>query len=231
MTSQKKTYDMIFKLIVIGDSGVGKSCMLKTLKEEVFNEDSKPTVGVEFFSKNYNLDNNEIKVQIWDTAGQERYFTITSSYYKGAKGCALVYDIANRESFKNVAKWRQQLKDNGDDGLITILIGNKNDLGDSGARQVEIEEGKKFAEENEMIFMETSAKDKKTIEIAFQTLVEKVYKSNKLIFEKHISLHFDEDKDSEKENENENEKVNEKRNIKLRKRKEIPEEESSSYCW
>ena len=222
---------MIFKLIVIGDSGVGKSCMLKALKEEVFNEDSKPTVGVEFFSKNYNLDNNEIKVQIWDTAGQERYFTITSSYYKGAKGCALVYDIANRESFKNVAKWRQQLKDNGDNGLITILIGNKNDLGDSGARQVEIEEGKKFAEENEMIFMETSAKDKKTIEIAFQTLVEKVYKSNKLIFEKHISLHFDEDKDSEKENENENEKVNEKRNIKLRKRKEIPEEESSSYCW
>ena len=229
MSSPKKTYDMIFKLIVIGDSGVGKSCMLKALKEEVFNEDSKPTVGVEFCSKNYYLDDHEIKVQIWDTAGQERYFTITSSYYKGAKGCALVYDIANKETFNNVGKWMQQSRDNGDEGLITILIGNKNDLGDSGARQVEIEEGKKFAEENEMIFMETSAKDKKTIEIAFQTLVEKVYKSNKLIFEKHISLHFDEDKESEKENENE--KVNKKRNIKLRKRKEIPEEGSSSYCW
>ena len=220
---------MIFKLIVIGDSGVGKSCMLKALKEEVFNEDSKPTVGVEFFSKNYNLDNNEIKVQIWDTAGQERYFTITSSYYKGAKGCALVYDIANKESFNNVEKWMQQSRDNGDEGLITILIGNKNDLGDSGVRQVEIEEGKKFAEENKMMFMETSAKENINIEKAFQILVEQVYKSNKQIFEKDITLNFGEDKDNEKENENE--KVNEKRNIKLRKRKEIPEEESSSYCW
>ena len=229
MSSPKKTYDMIFKLIVIGDSGVGKSCMLKALKEEVFNEDSKPTVGVEFFSKNYNLDNNEIKVQIWDTAGQERYFTITSSYYKGAKGCALVYDIANKETFNNVGKWMQQSRDNGDEGLITILIGNKNDLGDSGVRQVEIEEGKKFAEENKMMFMETSAKENINIEKAFSILVEKVYKSNKQIFEKDITLNFGEDKDNEKENENE--KVNEKRNIKLRKGKKIPEKEPNLCCW
>ena len=227
MTSQKKTYDMIFKLIVVGDSGVGKSCMLRVLKGDGFNEDSKPTVGVEFCSKNYNLEEHEIKVQIWDTAGQERYFTITSSYYKGAKGCALVYDIANKETFNNVGKWMQQSRDNGDEGLITILIGNKNDLGDSGVRQVEIEEGKKFAEENKMMFMETSAKENINIEKAFSILVEKVYKSNKQIFEKDITLNFGEDKDNEKENE----KVNEKKNIKLRKGKKIPEKEPNLCCW
>ena len=227
MSSPKKTYDMIFKLIVIGDSGVGKSCMLRVLKGDDFNEDSKPTVGVEFCSKNYYLDDHEIKVQIWDTAGQERYFTITSSYYKGAKGCALVYDIANKETFNNVGKWMQQSRDNGDEGLITILIGNKNDLGDSGVRQVEIEEGKKFAEENKMMFMETSAKENINIEKAFQILVEKVYKSNKQIFEKDITLNFGEDKDNEKENE----KVNEKKNIKVRKGKKIPEKEPNLCCW
>ena len=136
--------DMIFKVVLVGDSGVGKSNILSRYLTDEFTLDSKSTVGVEFGAKKIKVNNLTVKAQIWDTAGQERYKSITNAYYKGAKGALLVYDISNRESFNNTTKWISELKLNGDKDITIILIGNKCDLEQS--RQVSIEEGNLQAE-------------------------------------------------------------------------------------
>lgn len=136
-------YDMIFKVVLIGDSGVGKSnILLRYLKNE-FNFDTKATVGVEFGSKKYELEGYKVKAQIWDTAGQERYKSITNAYYKGAKGAMLVYDITRKDTFDSVDKWIPDLKTNGDEQVTILLIGNKCDL--DSQRQVTKEEGENKA--------------------------------------------------------------------------------------
>ena len=128
--------------------------MSKYLKNE-FHDDSKATVGVEFGSKQFNIDGHTIKAQIWDTAGQERYKAITSAYYKGAKGAFVVYDITRKGSFESVEKWVNDLKAAADKSLTIILVGNKCDLEDQ--RQVTKEQGEEKANHLELAFMETSA--------------------------------------------------------------------------
>lgn len=132
-------YDMIFKVVLIGDSGVGKSNIMMRYLNNEFNVDSKATVGVEFGSKKFELQGYAVKAQIWDTAGQERYKSITNAYYKGAKGALLVYDISRKDTFENVDKWIPDLRANGDEHVTILLIGNKCDL--EQHRQVSKEEG------------------------------------------------------------------------------------------
>ena len=127
---EKESYDLLFKLILIGDSCVGKSnILLKYLKNE-FDPNSRATVGVEFGTKNIIINNKKIKIQIWDTAGQERYRSITSAYYKGAKGALIVYDITRKCTFDNIDKWISDLKLNGDKNICIVILGNKSDLDD-----------------------------------------------------------------------------------------------------
>ena len=148
--------DFIFKVVFLGDSSVGKSNIISKYKLNEFNRNSKSTVGVEFYSKIITQNNKNIKIQIWDTAGQERFKSITKSYYKGAKGAIIVYDITRRATFENVQEWFKDTKTMGDNThLVLMLVGNKCDL--VNERQVSTEEGKKEAEMNGMAFMETSA--------------------------------------------------------------------------
>lgn len=135
-------YDMIFKVVIVGNSGVGKSNILLRFLKNEFNSDSRSTVGVEFGSKLFKIEGYKVKAQIWDTAGQERYKSITSAYYKAAKGALLVYDISSRETFENVDKWIKDLKVSGDTQITIILIGNKCDLKE---RQVSKDEGQNKA--------------------------------------------------------------------------------------
>ena len=167
------TYDVIYKILLVGDSGVGKTnIMLRYLNKE-FNINTKATVGVEFGSKNIIIDKKVIKGQIWDTAGQERYRAITSSYYKGAHGAFVVYDITLKESFEAVDRWINDLRNNTDERLEIFLIGNKSDLEEK--RQVTKEEGEEKAKEKEVAFMETSALNCNNIEKAFNEILNKVY--------------------------------------------------------
>ena len=169
-------YDMIFKLILIGDAAVGKTNILSKYLRNEFDSNSKSTVGVEFGTKNITLENNKIKLQIWDTAGQERYRSVTSAYYKGAKGAILVYDITRKATFENIDKWIPDLKTNGDSDIIIMLIGNKCDL--ENERQVSLSEGKEKAENYKIAFLETSALEGTNIQRAFQELIEDVYRSS-----------------------------------------------------
>ena len=167
-------YEMMFKVVLVGDSFVGKTnIMSKYLKNE-FHEDSKATVGVEFGSRQFNIEGHVVKAQIWDTAGQERYKAITSAYYKGAKGAFVVYDITRKESFENVSKWAEQLKSTADKNLTIIIVGNKTDLEDQ--RQVTSEEGQNKANSLESAFIETSAASGSNLDKAFEMMINEVYK-------------------------------------------------------
>lgn len=137
-------YDLIFKTVIIGDSGVGKSNLLSKFLNNSFSSDQKTTVGVEFGAKKLIIDGKNIKAQIWDTAGQEKYRSITNAYYKGAKGALLVFDLTNKDSFDSVDKWLNELKSEGDINIYIIMIGNKCDLTDE--RQVSFEDAKLKAE-------------------------------------------------------------------------------------
>ena len=200
---EKESYDLLFKLILIGDSCVGKSnILLKYLKNE-FDPNSRATVGVEFGTKNIIINNKKIKIQIWDTAGQERYRSITSAYYKGAKGAFIVYDITKKATFDNIDKWISDLKLNGDKNICIVILGNKSDLVDS--REVSTNDGIKKAEMFKTAFLETSALNGDNIHKAFEELIEQIYQSNKEVFEqinKKIDkgVNLNEDKDKDKEN-------------------------------
>ena len=162
-------YEMMFKVVLVGDQFVGKTnIMSKYLKNE-FHEDSKATVGVEFGSKQFNIDGHNIKAQIWDTAGQERYKAITSAYYKGAKGAFVVYDITNNTSFESIEKWINDLKGAADKDLTIIVVGNKCDLEEK--RQVTKEKGEEKANKLEVAFMETSAFSGENLDKAFELMI------------------------------------------------------------
>ena len=167
-------YDLIFKLVLIGDSGVGKTNILSRYINNEFSFATKSTVGVEFGSKIIMKEDKTIKLQIWDTAGQERYRSITNAYYKGAKGAFVVYDITRKDTFINVDKWIGDLKTNGNEDVFILLIGNKCDLEDK--REVSSDEVAKKAEQFKIAFCETSALDGKNIENAFDIVVEEVTK-------------------------------------------------------
>ena len=166
-------YEFMFKVVLVGDSFVGKTnIMSKYLKNE-FHEDSKATVGVEFGSKQFNIEGHSIKAQIWDTAGQERYKAITSAYYKGAKGAFIVYDITRKNSFESIDKWINDVTAVADKKITIVLIGNKSDLEDQ--RQVTKEEGEDKANKLQVAFLETSAFSGENLEKAFQMMIKEVY--------------------------------------------------------
>ena len=166
-------YEQLYKIIIVGDSGVGKSNILGRYINNEFKQDTKSTVGVEFASKKVTVNDVNIKLQIWDTAGQERYRSITSAYYKGSKGCFIVYDITSSQSFENIEKWYEEISKTGDKSLSIILIGNKCDLEDE--RKVTIEMGENKARDINCPFFETSALNNIRIEEVFQKMAENIY--------------------------------------------------------
>ena len=174
MSDNEESYDILLKLVMIGDSGVGKTNILSRYINNEFSSITKATVGVEFFSTIIKKNNKLIKLQIWDTAGQERYKSITSAYYKGAKGAFVVYDITKMKTFKNLDKWITELKANGNEDIYIILIGNKLDLEKN--REVMTNDVKRKAEELKVGYFETSALDGSNIEHAFDVIVEEMSK-------------------------------------------------------
>ena len=172
MTKKNDDYDYLFKLIIIGDSYVGKTNIMSQYIKKEFNENSKSTIGVEFGNKIIKIDDKIIKAQIWDTAGQERYKSITSAYYKGAKGAFIVYDITSKVTFNSVDKWIQDLNLYGDKNLTLLLIGNKSDLEEK--RQIKKEVGEEKAKSFGLGFIETSACTGENIDKAFDILLKEV---------------------------------------------------------
>ena len=166
-------YEMMIKVILIGDSGVGKTNIMSKYLKNQFMENSKATVGVEFGSKLFNHEGHKIKAQIWDTAGQEKYKAITGAYYKGSKGAFVVYDITRKETFVSVERWVNDLKSTSDPKLTIILIGNKNDMEDQ--RQVTKEQGEEKAKSFGCAFLETSALSGDNLDKAFTLMVKEIF--------------------------------------------------------
>lgn len=174
MTSKEEEYDFLFKVVLIGDSGVGKSNLLSRFTRNEFNLESKSTIGVEFATKSIQVETKTIKAQIWDTAGQERYRAITSAYYRGAVGALLVYDISKHVTFENVERWLKELRDHAEPNIVVMLVGNKSDL--RHRRAVTTEEAMGFAETNNLAFIETSALDATGVEEAFRQILTEIFR-------------------------------------------------------
>ncbi|CAH9133809.1 unnamed protein product [Cuscuta epithymum] len=170
---EEQSEDYLFKIVLVGDSAVGKSNLLARFARDEFYPNSKSTIGVEFQTQKMEINGKEVKAQIWDTAGQERFRAVTSAYYRGAVGALLVYDISRRLTFENIGRWLNELQTHNDMNVVTILVGNKSDLID--AREVTIAEGKALAEVEGMFFMETSALNSSNVSAAFQTVVKEIY--------------------------------------------------------
>mmetsp|Transcript_29024 Transcript_29024/g.40147 ORF Transcript_29024/g.40147 Transcript_29024/m.40147 type:complete len:204 (-) Transcript_29024:58-669(-) len=166
-------YDFLFKLLLIGDSGVGKSCLLLRFADDTYHDTHISTIGVDFKIRTLELDGKMVKLQIWDTAGQERFRTITSSYYRGAHGIIVVYDVTNQSSFENVRQWLQEIDRYAAHNVHKLLVGNKCD---SQTRSVEFQTGKEFASNlpNPIPFIETSARNSMNVEQAFITMAKDI---------------------------------------------------------
>ena len=170
-----QSYAYVFKYIIVGDSSVGKSCLLLQFTDKRFKSTHDLTIGVEFGSRTVQINDKAIKLQIWDTAGQESFRSITRSYYRGSIGALLVYDITKRSSFENLQKWLEEMKENAYSKMQIILIGNKVDL--ESERQVSTEEGETFAKKHSLIFFETSAKTAINVEKAFLSVTKQIYQN------------------------------------------------------
>mmetsp|Transcript_4490 Transcript_4490/g.8696 ORF Transcript_4490/g.8696 Transcript_4490/m.8696 type:complete len:204 (+) Transcript_4490:30-641(+) len=167
-------YDYVFKLVLIGDSGVGKSCLLLRFADDTYTESHISTIGVDFKIRTIQLDGKTIKLQIWDTAGQERFRTITSSYYRGAHGIIVVYDTTDSETFEHVKTWLHEIERYASENVNKLLVGNKSDL--TTKRQVETDAAKEFADSANIPFLETSAKNATNVEDAFMTMAGEIKK-------------------------------------------------------
>ncbi|KAJ8267973.1 hypothetical protein COCON_G00131450 [Conger conger] len=160
------------KLLIIGESGVGKSSLLLRFTEDTFDAEVAATIGVDFKVKTVAVDGNRAKLAIWDTAGQERFRTLTPSYYRGAQGVILVYDVTKRDTFTKLSNWLSELETYcTKNDMVKMLVGNKIDKEN---REVDREEGLKFARKHSMLFIEASAKTRDGVECAFEELVEKI---------------------------------------------------------
>jgi|Transcript_88010 small GTP-binding protein len=166
-------YAYMFKYIVIGDTSVGKSCLLLQFTDKRFRSEHDVTIGVEFGSKTIDIDGKPTKLQIWDTAGQESFRSITRSYYRGAAGALIVYDISRRETFDHVVRWLDEVRQQSDRKTIITLIGNKSDL----TRRVSYDEGSRFAKENGLLFTETSARSDDMVDEAFCMTAREIYRN------------------------------------------------------
>ncbi|KAF6253399.1 ras-related protein YPTC6 [Scenedesmus sp. NREL 46B-D3] len=166
-------YDYLFKVVLIGDSGVGKSNLLSRFTRNEFCLESKSTIGVEFATRSIQVDGKTIKAQIWDTAGQERYRAITSAYYRGAVGALLVYDITKSVTFENVERWLKELRDHADSNIVIMLVGNKSDL--RHLRSVNTDDAQGYCEKEGLSFIETSALESTNVEKAFHQILTEIY--------------------------------------------------------
>ena len=174
--SNNQEYDYLFKLLLIGNSSVGKSSLLVRFVDDIWEENFVPTIGVDFKLKTLDVNGKKVKLQIWDTAGQERFKNITASYYRGGNGVLVVYDITDRDSFTNLTSWLIEIEKNANKNVFKLLIGNKNDL--ESERKVTFNEGKEFADSNGMKFIETSAKTADKVYEAFELLTKEIIKNN-----------------------------------------------------
>ena len=166
-----------YKILILGDSKVGKSCFLTRYADNTYHEDYLSTIGMDYKIKNYELENGDtIKLYIWDTAGQDRFRSITSNYYKGADGIILIYDITKQETFNNVRNWITSIKEEAPAKVVLILVGNKVD--DEKNRAVPQSEGKKIADEYNLPFLECSAKSDINVTETFDVLVKKIVEIN-----------------------------------------------------
>jgi len=165
-------YDDLYKVVLIGDCGVGKSNIVMRYTRDKFNSMPQPTVGCEFASKDITVSSKTIRLQLWDTAGQERYRTITSAYYRGSSGVVMVYDITSYATFQNLDSWLRELKDFTNNDVVIILVGNKSDLSN---RQVRKEEAATYAQQNRFLFLESSAATNANISDMFQLLANEIY--------------------------------------------------------
>eukprot|EP01084_Bolivina_argentea_P153422 267515_1 len=174
--SKYNDYDYLFKLLLIGDSGVGKSCLLVRFSDDTFTNGYISTIGVDFKIKTFEMDNKTIKLQIWDTAGQDRFRAITTSFYRGAYGIVVVFDLTDRRSFINLKSWLFEIDRYAIDSVCKLIIGNKNDLIDD--RAVSYEEAKEFADELFIDYIETSAKDSVNVNRVFMSMTKQILQSN-----------------------------------------------------
>ncbi|KAJ4755078.1 Ras-related protein Rab-11B [Rhynchospora pubera] len=166
--------DYVFKVVLIGDSAVGKSQLLSRFARNDFSLVAKATIGVEFQTKTIMIDHKTVKAQVWDTAGQERYRAVTSAYYRGALGAMLVYDITKQQSFEHASRWLKEIRSHADRNIVIMLVGNKCDLGT--LRAVSTEDAKQFAQEENLFFMETSALETTNVETAFLMVLSEIYR-------------------------------------------------------
>lgn len=165
---KKDDYELLYKILLIGDTAVGKTSLINRFTDDSFNETFISTIGVDFKVKTVAIDGKIAKLQIWDTAGQERFRTITSSYYRGSQGVVLVYDVTNEESFNNIELWLSEVEIHAGKDVSKILIGNKTDL--KHQRVVPCEKALKLANKYQMYYVETSAKDSENVETSFISL-------------------------------------------------------------
>ncbi|NWU72582.1 RAB25 protein, partial [Pterocles burchelli] len=156
-------------VVLIGESGVGKTNLLSRFTRNEFNHDSRTTIGVEFSTRTVPIEDAVVKAQIWDTAGLERYRAITAAYYRGAVGALVVFDITKHQTYDVVERWLKELYDHAEPSIVVMLVGNKTDL--AQAREVPMEEAKMFADNNGLLFVETSALDSTNVEQAFGTIL------------------------------------------------------------
>lgn len=168
----KQAYDYLFKILLIGDSGVGKTCILCRFSDDSFNPSFISTIGIDFKMKTIELNGKKIKLQIWDTAGQERFYTITSTYYRGAMGIMLVYDITDGKSFDSIGKWLRNIDENANEDVVRMIMGNKCDMEDK--RVIPTERGQEVAKHHGIPFIETSAKTNINITRAFHDITMKI---------------------------------------------------------
>jgi small GTP-binding protein len=175
MSSLGRKFDYSLKVVVVGDSGVGKTCLLIRFVRDIFDEESQPTLGVEFLTKIVQTERHRIQLQLWDTAGQELFRSVTRGYYRGSAGALLLFDITNRESFDNMGRWLQDIRDVARADVVTVLIGSKSDL--ANERQVSTDEAETFAKEHSMAYFETSAKTGDQIIASIEACVKVIEKN------------------------------------------------------
>lgn len=178
---QGTEYDYLFKLIIIGDSGIGKSCLLNRFSDDVYTDAYISTIGVDFKIRTIEIGGRVCKLQIWDTAGQERFRTITSSYYRGAHGIVIVFDITNPDTFTNCEMWLTEIQRYASDQASRILVGTKSDLTDR--RKISFADAQEFAAKHGMEYIETSAKHGTNVETAFIKLAKQLCSNNRAIKE------------------------------------------------